>query len=159
MNFQKKRNKMWKKAKRIFFNQLFKYVLLLLFIHCHVQLFFDRMDCRFLCPWDFPRQEYWSGLPFLPPEDLPDPGIKPTSLASPEFAGRIFTTEPSGKPIQVLMSHDCVTGPAPGVRGKVVGKNQSGSQPHGAYNLVVEKDKEPHKCKVEMLVSIMKRGT
>jgi len=40
-------------------------------------------------------------LPFLPPEDLPDPGIKPTSLASPELAGRIFTTEPSGKPIQV----------------------------------------------------------
>jgi len=40
-----------------------------------------------------------------------------------------------------------------------VGKNQSGSWPHGAYNLVVEKDKEPHKCKVEMLVSIMKRGT
>ena len=27
----------------------------------------------------FPRQEYWSGLPF-PPGDLPDPGIKPTSL-------------------------------------------------------------------------------
>ena len=81
MNFQKKRNKMWKKAKRIFFNQLFKYVLLLLFIHCHVQLFFDRMDCRFLCPWDFPRQEYWSGLPFPSPGDLTDPGIKPASPA------------------------------------------------------------------------------
>ena len=29
----------------------------------------------------FPRQEYWSGLPFPPPEDLPDPGIKPASSA------------------------------------------------------------------------------
>ena len=31
----------------------------------------------------FSRQEYWNGLPFLPPGDLPDPGIKPTSPASP----------------------------------------------------------------------------
>ena len=31
----------------------------------------------------FSRQEYWSGLPCLPPGDLPDPGIKPSSLASP----------------------------------------------------------------------------
>ena len=30
-------------------------------------------------PMGFPRQEYWSGLPFPPPEDLPDPGIEPTS--------------------------------------------------------------------------------
>ena len=29
----------------------------------------------------FSRQEYWNGLPYGPPEDLPDPGIKPTSLA------------------------------------------------------------------------------
>ena len=29
----------------------------------------------------FSRQEYWSGLPFLSPGDLPDPGIKPRSLA------------------------------------------------------------------------------
>ena len=31
----------------------------------------------------FPRQEYWSGLPFSSPGDLPNPGIKPTSLVSP----------------------------------------------------------------------------
>ena len=31
----------------------------------------------------FSRQEYWSGLPFLPPGDLPDPGIEPLSPASP----------------------------------------------------------------------------
>ena len=42
----------------------------------------------------FPRQEYWSGLPFLSPGDLPDPGIKLTSA----MADRFFTTEPPGKP-------------------------------------------------------------
>ena len=39
----------------------------------------------------FPRQEYWSGLPFPSPGDLPDPGIKPASLTSPALAGRFFT--------------------------------------------------------------------
>ena len=37
-------------------------------------------------------QEYWSGLPFLTPGDLPDSGIKPASLASPASAGGFFTT-------------------------------------------------------------------
>ena len=37
----------------------------------------------------FSRQEYWSGLPFLPPGDLSNPGIEPVSLA---LAGRFFTT-------------------------------------------------------------------
>ena len=58
------------------------------------------MDCsppRLLCPWDFPRQEYWSGLPFPPPGDLLDPGIETSSPASPAMAGRFFTTEPPGK--------------------------------------------------------------
>ena len=40
----------------------------------------------------FFRQEYWSGLPFPAPRDLPDPGIEPTSLMSPALAGRFFTT-------------------------------------------------------------------
>ena len=38
------------------------------------------------------QQEYWSGLPCPPPEDLPDPGIEPISLMSPALAGRFFTT-------------------------------------------------------------------
>ena len=38
------------------------------------------------------RQEYWSGLPYPPPGDLPDPGIEPASLLSPALAGRLFTT-------------------------------------------------------------------
>ena len=40
----------------------------------------------------FSRQEYWSGLPCHPPENLPNPGIKPESLMSPELAGWFFTT-------------------------------------------------------------------
>ena len=42
----------------------------------------------------FPRQEYWSGLPFSSPEDLPDPGIEPTS-PSPE--ADCLPSEPPGK--------------------------------------------------------------
>ena len=51
----------------------------------------------------FSRQEYWSGLPFPFPGDLPDPGIEPTSLASPAEAGRFFTNEPPGKPSHELV--------------------------------------------------------
>ena len=43
--------------------------------------------------------EYWGGLPFPTPGDLPDPGIEPASLASPMSAGRLFTTVPPGKPV------------------------------------------------------------
>ena len=40
----------------------------------------------------FWRQDYWSGLPFCPPGDLPDSGIKLGSLVCPALAGRFFTT-------------------------------------------------------------------
>ena len=40
----------------------------------------------------FSRQEYWSGLPCPFPEDLPDPGIEPASLMSPELVAGSFTT-------------------------------------------------------------------
>ena len=40
---------------------------------------------------EFPRQEHWSGLPHPPPGDLPDPGIKYTSLMSSALAFRFFT--------------------------------------------------------------------
>ena len=46
----------------------------------------------------FPRQEYWSGLPFPFLGDFPNPGIEPASPESPALAGRYFTPEPSGKP-------------------------------------------------------------
>ena len=42
----------------------------------------------------FPRQEYWSRLPFPPPGDLPHPGIKPVS---PALAGGFFIPESPGK--------------------------------------------------------------
>ena len=45
----------------------------------------------------FPRQEYWSGLPFPSPGDLPNPGIKPGSPVSPALVGGFFTTEPPRK--------------------------------------------------------------
>ena len=38
------------------------------------------------------REEYWSGVPFPTPRDLPGPGIEPESLGSPTLAGRFFTT-------------------------------------------------------------------
>ena len=40
----------------------------------------------------FSRQEYWSKLPFPSQRDLPDPGIKPVSLASLALGGGFFTT-------------------------------------------------------------------
>ena len=42
----------------------------------------------------FSRQEYWSGLPFPSPQDLPDPGIELRSPVSLALAGGFFTTEP-----------------------------------------------------------------
>ena len=56
----------------------------------HVQLFSTPWTIahQALLSIEFPRKEYWSGLPFLSPEDLPDLGIKPMSSA---LAGRFFT--------------------------------------------------------------------
>ena len=71
----------------------------------------------FVTPWTaalqallsigFSRQEDWSGLPFPPPEDLPDPGIK---LASSALPGGFFTTVHQGSPVtlqalQIYLSH------------------------------------------------------
>ena len=50
---------------------------------------------------EFPRQENWSGSPFPPPGDLPDPSIKP---ASPALAGGFFTAKPPGKPHKTYFS-------------------------------------------------------
>ena len=46
----------------------------------------------------FFRQEYWSGLPFPSPEDLPNARIELESLSSPALADGLFTTETPGKP-------------------------------------------------------------
>ena len=62
-----------------------------------VQLFVTLWTVALQAPLSigFSRQEYWSGLPFPPLRDLPDPWIEPVS---PAVAGGLFTTEPPGKP-------------------------------------------------------------
>ena len=77
-------------------------------VRAHIQV----LSCIWLSatPWTiahqaplfmgFSRQDYRSGLPFPPPGDLPNPGIKPESLASPALAGGFFTTAPPGNPNQ-----------------------------------------------------------
>ena len=52
----------------------------------------------------FSRQEYWSGLPFPTPGDLPDPGIEPVS---PVLAGRFLTTGRPGKDSTHNSTHTC----------------------------------------------------
>ena len=60
----------------------------------HIQLFPTpgTVPTRLFCLWNFPAKKYWSRLPFPPPGDLPDPGIKPVSLVSPALIGGFFTT-------------------------------------------------------------------
>ena len=55
----------------------------------------------------FPRQEYWSGLPFLFPDDLPVPGKESTS---PVFVGKLLTIEAPGKPITPRVNHNVNSG-------------------------------------------------
>ena len=64
-----------------------------------VQLFVTLWTIARQAPWSmgFSRQEYWSGLPCLPPGDLPNPRIKPASLAPPALADGFFTTVSPGK--------------------------------------------------------------
>jgi len=59
---------------------------------CRVRLFATPWTIALQAPLSigFSRQEYWSGLPFPAPGDLPDPGIEPTSLESAALAGRCF---------------------------------------------------------------------
>ena len=65
-----------------------------------VQIFATQwtIACQASLFMEFSRQEYLSELPFPPPGDLLDPGIRPTSLASSALAGGFFTTESPGKP-------------------------------------------------------------
>ena len=60
----------------------------------HVRLFESLWTVAYHTPLSmgFSRQDYWSGLSSPPQGDLPNPGIKPTSLMSPALASRFFTT-------------------------------------------------------------------
>ena len=53
------------------------------------------LACQVPLPMEFSRQEYWSGLPFPSPGDLPDPGIK---RRSPALQADSVLSEPPGKP-------------------------------------------------------------
>ena len=57
--------------------------------------------CQAPLSMKFPRQEYWSGLPFPFPGDLSDPGMEPPS---PALAGGFFTTKPPGEPFTCISS-------------------------------------------------------
>ena len=59
----------------------------------HVQLFVAPWTIAHQAPLSvaYFRQEYWIGLPFPSPGDLPDSGIEPASLTSPALAGGFFT--------------------------------------------------------------------
>ena len=97
----------------------FKYYQSVLFFSSSVQLCCCHWLVAKLCPtlvvpWTvalqvpfstrFSRQEYWSGLPCPPPEDLPDPGIESTSLLSPALAGGFFTSARPGNPLNWVES-------------------------------------------------------
>ena len=62
----------------------------------------DGIACQAPLAIGFPRQEYWSGLPFPPPVDLPNPGIKPMSPASPAWQVDSLPLVPPEKPEEVL---------------------------------------------------------
>ena len=64
----------------------------------HVQLFVTPWTVARQAPpsMEFSRSEYWSGLPFPSPGDLPDPGIEPRS---PTFQANTLPSEPPGKPL------------------------------------------------------------
>ena len=72
----------------------------MLSLFSYVQLFATLWTVAHQAPLSigFPRQEYWSGLPFHPPRDLPDPGIETMSFVSPALAGGFFTMEAPEKP-------------------------------------------------------------
>ena len=57
---------------------------------------------RLLCPWGFSRQEYWSGLPYLPPGDLPNPRIEPMS---PALQADTLPSEPPQKSTRLNISY------------------------------------------------------
>ena len=83
----------------------------------------------------FPRQEYWNGLPFPTPGDLPDPGIEPMSLVSPALAGGLFTSFATWKSSQELRTEDrAVKNQAPNI-----------TSPGAYIVLVKQKEKETTK--------------
>ena len=76
----------------------------------HVLLFATpwTVACQASLTMEFPRQEYWSGLPFRSPGGLPNPGIEPTSPTPCALAGRFSTSEPPGKPRVIMWPNNSI---------------------------------------------------
>ena len=62
------------------------------------------VTCQIPLSMEFSRQEYWRGLPFPSPGDLPDPGIEPRS---PVLQADTLLSEPCGMPKEDLESKIC----------------------------------------------------
>ena len=71
----------------------------------HVQLFATPWTAAYQAPLPkgFSRQEYWSGLPFPSPGDLPDPGVE---ARSPTLQADVLISEPPGKPPKIIKLGD-----------------------------------------------------
>ena len=88
------------------YRKLYIYVCICVYTHTHTS---SVMSDSFATPWtvacqaplsmEFSRQEYWRGLPFPTPGDLPDPGSEAMSPMSHALTGGFFTTVSLGKPI------------------------------------------------------------
>ena len=72
----------------------------------HVRLFATlwTIACQASLSIGFSRQEYWSGLPWPPPGDLPDPGIEPASPASPAFQVDSLPLSHQGSPMYLYVT-------------------------------------------------------
>ena len=85
--------------KSILYSCLYSIVIVIVIMKSfsHVRLFVTPWTVAYQAPpsMGFSRQEYWSGLPFPSPGDLPNPGIEPRS---PTLAADALTSEPPGKP-------------------------------------------------------------
>ena len=91
-------------------------------VFSHVQLLVTPWTVGNLVPlyMEFSRQEYWSGLLFPTPGDLPDAGIKPMSLTFPTLEGRFFTIARPGKLNSLMKSLETESSDRTGLRCSVV---------------------------------------
>ena len=90
--------------------------------YCEVVVVFQSLSrvWFFAVPWTeacqaalsmrFSRREYWSRLPFPPPEELHDPRIEHAFLVSPALAGRFFTTSATSKALEAIVTTSSQTG-------------------------------------------------
>ena len=78
--------------------------LLMAFFVCLAAKFVIFIACLAPLSMGFPKQEYWSELPCLPPGDLPDPRIESTSLMFPDWQVGSLPLVPPVKP-QLLYTH------------------------------------------------------